>query len=288
MEPSFRQIAELFQVPITQDPDEVERSPRKQKGDNADESDDLGREFLTEGDWATAIKHFRDAVAQREPGDITSQINLAGAMEYADQAPQALRQYQKALKSQEQAVEPHVALSDIYKRYARYSEALKEMEEAIRLDPSNAYLRLKLAETYRELGERKLALQAAQGAVAAQPDQPMYHYWVGDLLIEMKRYEEALDSLRAAVELSPGDDFLYLRTTVAFWGAGKQVEAIKALRLASDLDPEKHLYHGLLGILLEETDQFDEATLESQRAKKMDRYDHDALARLLDEMSIEA
>lgn len=285
--PSFIQIADLFQVPVLPEPSEVPVAPRKKRGESAEESDELGRACLNEGDWQAAIEHFRTAIAQREPGDVYSRIALAGAFEYADQAPQALRQYQIALKAQSQAVEPHLGMSDVYKRYSRYDDCLRELEEAIRLDPGNAYFRIKLAETYRDLGELRKALQAAQGAVAAKPDEAFYHYWVGDLLIKMKRYEDALDSLRAAIELSPGDDYLYLRATVAFWGAGRKPESIKALRLASDLDPSKHLYYGLLSILLEETGQPAEAQLESSRARKMDRYDQDSLDRLLEEMSIE-
>jgi Flp pilus assembly protein TadD len=74
---------------------------------------------------------------------------------------------------------------------------------------------------------------------------------------------------------------------VAFWRANRHPEAIKAVRLAGELDPSKHLYHGLLGILLDEDGQMEEAALESDRAEKMDRYDHDMLGRLLDEMKIE-
>lgn len=287
-QPSFRQIADLFQVPVLAVDPELSAPPRKKKGDTAEESDELGRVFLSEGDWQTAIRHFKDAIAQRKSGDIVSRIELAGALEYADQGPQALRQYQLALRAQSEAVEPHVGLSDVYKRYSRNEDSLRELEEAIRLEPGNAYFRIKLAERYRELGAPKKALLAAQGAVAAKPDEAFYHYWIGDLLIEMRRFDEALDALRAAIELSPGDDFLYLRATVAFWGAGRRPEAIKALRLASDLDPEKSLYYGLLAILLEETGQYEQAKLESDRAAKMDRYDHDSLSRLLDETGIEA
>src|SRR5437868_6073663 len=147
MNPSFKQIAELFEVPVLSDPEEVRALPRKKKGETPEESDELGRQYLSEGDWQNAIKHFRDAVAQRKPGDINSHIDLAGALEYADQAPQALRQYQIALKAQAQAVEPHLGLSDVYKRYSRYDDALRELEAAIRLEPANAHYRIKLAET---------------------------------------------------------------------------------------------------------------------------------------------
>jgi tetratricopeptide (TPR) repeat protein len=288
MEPSFQTIANLFQVPIGDETVEDNESPRNKTGKTAEESDELGRQSLSDGDYETAIRHFREAIRQRDPNDISSRIDLAGAYDYSDQAPQALRQYEKALRIRQEAAEPHVGKSDLLKRYGRFREAIEQLEEAVRLEPGNAFYHIKLAETLREMGERKRAVVAAQGAIAAQPDEPFYHYWVGDLLTEIGRYDEALDSLRAAIELSPGDDFLYVRTMVAFWGAGRRPEAIKAIRLASELDPEKHLYHGVLGVLLEEMGQLDEARQESERAAKMDRYDEDALGRLMDEMGIEA
>ncbi len=286
MEPTFKVIADLFQVPQAEDL-EVLESGRKRHGDNSEESRELGKQSLNQGDYATALRHFREAVENRDPNDIESLIDLGGAYEYGDEYPQALRQYEKALRANEEATEPILGVADLYKRYGRFNDAILKLEEAVERQPGNAFNRIKLAETLRDARDRKRALVAAQGAILAKPDEAYYHYWTGDLLIEMERYNEALEYLRAALELSPGDDFLYLRTTVAFWCAGRKVEAIKSLRLASDLDPEKHFYHGLLGILYEETDQSEEAKLESERAAKMDRYDHDLLSRLLIEMKIE-
>jgi len=286
MEPTFKVIADLFQVP---QPSELEilESGRKKHGETAEESRELGRQCLSQGDYPNALRHFKEAVAQRDPNDITPLIDLAGALEYADDYPQALRQYERALRANSEAAEPVVGVADLYKRYGRFRDAIVKLEEAIEKEPGNAFYRIKLAETLREARERKRALSAAQGAIKAQPDNSYYHYWTGDLLIEMERYDEALEYLRAAIELSPGDDYLYLRATVAFWCAERRVESIKALRLASELDPEKHLYHGLLGILLEETGQIEEAALESGRAQKMDRYDEDTMSRILSEMKIE-
>ncbi|AIE87900.1 tetratricopeptide repeat protein [Fimbriimonas ginsengisoli] len=287
MEPNYKTIADLFAVVQPTDLT-VDEKPRPKEGKTAEESDALGRQSLADGDPDAAVRHFKRAVEQREATDIASRVDLAGALDYADQAPQALRQYQLALRAKSDAVEPVVGMSEIYKRYGRFRDAIEKLESAVAKEPSNPYLRIKLAETLRDAGQPKRALAAAQEAVMLKPDDAFYHYWIGDLLITMGQYDGALDSLRAAIELSPGDDHLYVRAAVAFWRAGRQVEAVKAVRLASDLDPSKHLYHGLLGILLEESDLAEEAKLESNRADKMDRYDHDLLGRLLDEMGIEA
>jgi tetratricopeptide (TPR) repeat protein len=288
MEPNFKTIADLFAVAQPTEELPIEEGGRKKHGETADESDALGAMYLGENNIEEAVRHFREAIAQRPKDDITSQMNLAAALDYGDQSPQALRQYRRALKVQETAAEPHVGLSEAYKRYGRFSDAIRELDHAIEREPHNPYLRIKLAETLRDAGFPKRAIVAAQAAVVAKPDEAFYHYWLGDQLVAMGQDEEALESLRAAIELSPGDDHLFLRAAVPFWRLGRRAEAVKSVRLASDLDPQKHLYHGLLGILLEEMDQIEEAQLESKRAEKMDRYDHEVLARLLAEMKIEA
>ncbi len=286
MEPSFQQIAELFQLAT---PEESSAAPkaRKAKGDTAEESAELGKQCLGDGNYAKAVEHFKTAIAQRDPKDPLGHLDLGGAYECMDEAPQALRQYEKAIKIRRDQPEPWVGMADLYKRYGRYKDSIERLQAAIELEPGNAFYHIKLAELFRDMGEPRRALLAAQGAVAASPEEPFYHYWVGDLLIQMGRDEEALESLRAAIEMSPGDDFLYLRATVAFWNVGRHQEALKALRLASDLDPSKNVYHGLLEVLLGKMELMDEATLERDRAARMDSYDRDLLRRLLDEMKFD-
>ena len=285
MEPTFKVIADLFQVAQPTDL-EIHETAGKRHGSTAEESSTLGKQALAQGDVTTAIRHFQEALDQTAPDDISARVDLGGAYEYGDDYPQALRQYEKALRAKEDETEPIVGVADLYRRYGRFKDSILKLEEAIEKEPTNAHLHFKLAQTLREARERRKSLASAQRAVVIVPDSAFYHYWIGDLLLEMERYDEALDSIRAAIEISPGDDFLYLRATVAFWRADRRPEAIKSVRLASELDPEKHLYHGLLAILLDENQQLEEAALESERAEKMDRYDHDMLGRLLDEMAI--
>lgn len=285
MNPSFRQIAELFNVAGSGDPD-IQAAKDSKTGKNAEESEELGRLRLSEGDYQNAIRHFKEAMSQRDTTSVDTMIDLAGAYDYGDLELQAFRQYKKALKVHEAAPEPLLGISDILRRSGRFRDSILELEKAIRLEPGNAFYHIKLAEALRDNGEPTKALAAAQYAVVVAPDEPFYHYWIGDLLIQMKRYEDALQSLRAAIELSPGDDFLYLRACIAFWMTDRKQEAIKAIRLASDLDTDKNIYHGMLQILLEETGQTEEALLEVDRAGMMDRYDRDLLSRTLKEMGI--
>jgi tetratricopeptide (TPR) repeat protein len=258
---------------------------RNRDGKDAEESRMLGAQSLDEGDVQDAIRHFRRAIEQAEdPSDIRH--DLAAAYQVGDMSPEAMRQYAIALKVKNDP-EARLGLADVYARYGRYRDAVEQLEEAIRLDPMNSYHHHKMAEKLRDMGERRRALISSQLAVANSPEDAFYHYWLGDLQIEMGRFEEALDSIRTAIEYSPGDDYLYLRASVAFWRLDRKLDAIKAVRLASELDPDKNFYHGLLELLLEENEQLDEAVLETNRADRMDRFDHDQLQRVAKEMGLE-
>jgi tetratricopeptide (TPR) repeat protein len=283
MSDTYKAITDLFGA---FQPDVSSDAEPLRKGHNADESDQLGRLSLESGNYSEAIAHFKNAVNQREPGDISSRLDLAGAYETADQFPQAYRQYEKALAIRPDSAEAQAGIADLKKRYGKFRESIDHLQRALGKDPENAFLNFKLAETLREAGAPKSAMEYAVNAIIAKPDDDYFHFWVGDLNIQLGFYEEALQSLRAAVELSPGDDYYYLRCVVPFWLLGKKTEAIKSVRLASELDPTKNLYYGLLEELLRANDQFEEADLEMGRSSKMDRYDEEVLERMLDELKI--
>jgi tetratricopeptide (TPR) repeat protein len=284
MDANVNAIADLFGA-ITLDNSHAE-GPSK-FGNNAAESEQLGRMSLEAGKYAEAIAHFQKAVEQSEPGDVKSRIDLAGALEATDQFSSAYRQYIRALALKSDAVEPHIGLADLLQRHGRTTEAIGALQKALEAEPNNPFFNLKISEALRTAGFPVKAMEFAVNAVVAKPDDSYLHYWVGDILIQLKQYPEALQSLRASVELSPGDDFLYLRCSVAFWLSDMKVEAIKAVRLASDLEPEKNVYHGLLEELLRATGQDAEAELEVERARQMDRFDEDQVERVLREMGFD-
>lgn len=275
-------LSQLFGAPFVQEGSQAQTGPIR--GDTADQSAALGVQSLNDGDVERAISHFKRSIAQRTDDDPMGRLDLGGAYEVADMAPQAFRQYLLAIRSTETVSEPYVGASQILLREGRFRDAFAKLQEAIRLEPANSFNHFKLAEALREAGEPKAALKTIQAAIVAAPGDSFYHYWAGDLLIVMKRWDEAVAALHAAIELSPGDDHLFFRAASALWGMGKRTEAIRAIRLASELDPDKNLYYGVLERLLEMNGDATEAKAEEQRAAKMDALDKDALQRFLAEI----
>ncbi len=287
MNPEHQRIIELFGLVPPSVETESEAEEHESVGRDSDESVDLGDQSLREGDFRGAVEHYQRALRQSDGHEAAPLIGMGSAYECMEDAPSALRQYLKAHELEQDNPEPYLGMSDIYMRQGKTWEAIQQLERAVELDPKNPFYHLKLAETLRQMHLPTRALRAIRQAVLCAPDQSFYHYWMGDLQIEMRLYEEALLSLRASIELSPGDDHLYAKAGVAFWGAGKRVEAIKAIRLASDLDPDKNVYYGILQRFLIENGQPVEAQAEAARAAKMDAYDRELLDRMLREANFE-
>jgi tetratricopeptide (TPR) repeat protein len=272
-EPTFRTIADLFQVPDAPEPT-GDGDLRPREGRDGPESRALGQAALNDGDHARAIEHFRRAIEQGAPG---ADLDLAAALDYSGQELAAYRQYRLA-KLRRDDPEAQVGIADILKRASRFRDAVAELRDAAEKHPTDANLWQRLAQTLRDAGEKRAAYEASLRAILARPDDAFLHYWLGDLLLEMGRDAEALEAFRAAIELSPGDDHLYLRTAVAMWRLGRRAEALKAARLASDLDPEKLLYSALIWHLSQAMGE------EANPEPKLDRYDRETLDRLLAEM----
>jgi tetratricopeptide (TPR) repeat protein len=281
MDSDSQRIVELFGLLTPELPDEeTPEADDSRIGRDTKESTELGERSLREGDFQRAAEHYRRALNQSDDDPTEALLGLGSALECLEQSPQALRQYEKAVRIRRDNPEPYLGLSEVYKRHGRVRESIEHLKEAVRLEPTNGLYHLKLAEVLRSTGERKHALRAIQSAVLTAPDNPFFHYWMGDLLIEMKEPESALESLRAAIELSPKDDLLFVKAGIAFWQAGRAAEAIKAVRLASDLNPDKLVHYGLLERFLRADGQAVEADLEQKRASEMDAYDCDLVDRL--------
>ena len=280
LDPQYQQIVELFGLVVP----ELEDDPEDEVvGKTLLESSQLGDQSLREGDYGAAAKHYQRALQLGDADPTAAHLGLGLTLEMMEQSPQAIRQYVKAMKLHRENPDPYVGLSEVYKRQGRAKEGLSKLRQAISVDPTNPLLHLKLAEGLRDLGYKKQALRAIQHAIMLEPDKYFFHYWMGDLCLAMKEFEAALEAYRAAIELAPSDDHLFARASLAFWGAGKQPEAIKAIRLASDLNPEKLVYYGVLEQFLLHSGNLEEAELEGKRTRQLDAYDRDLVGRMMAE-----
>ncbi|HMS55179.1 MAG TPA: hypothetical protein PKA27_07225 [Fimbriimonadaceae bacterium] len=227
------------------DDDDVEGTSIERVGRNANESAELGRLSLIEGDVERAIDHFRRAIEQEGSPNADRTADLAAALEYADQEDEALAKYAEAglLATSATAL---MGEASILRRQAKFRDAIALMLKAIQVEPENTFNRFKLAETLLEEGSPKAAAQVAIELLKIGEPNAYYCFWTGELLVRLARFEDALHHYRAAIDLSPGDDYYLFRSGVAMWLADRKSQAVRALRLAADLSPESALYPALI------------------------------------------
>ncbi|MBV6456979.1 MAG: Beta-barrel assembly-enhancing protease [Fimbriimonadaceae bacterium] len=282
MQPSLEQIAALFDLGVAQK--DFSDSPlRQREGADSEESQELGRLCLNEGDYEGAIAHYRRAIDQGPDSDGAAHIGLAAALELSEDAEAALQAYREAARLDNSA-DAQIGMAEILRREGDSEAGLEHLYEAVELEPDNAFALHKLSEALMAKGKGEEAVQIGLAAVAKAPETAFYHLSAAELMFRRKMFGEALGSYRAALELSPGDDYIYLRTAIALWANGHRSEAMQSLKFACDLDPENSMYAELMAVFADRLLLSDVASEYRQRAGELDRYDEDALRRVLVEL----
>jgi DNA-binding winged helix-turn-helix (wHTH) protein/Flp pilus assembly protein TadD len=134
-----------------------------------------------------------------------------------------------------------------------------------------------LAEAYTSLAfttfnfdwNRPLAQQYFQRAIELRPNYPTAHHWYGEMLAAEGRFDESIKELKKAQELDPLSPAISADLAHAFLLAGRTDESRFLLDQILDINPRfvRALY--LVGLVYEQSNQFDKAIETLRRAVEM-------------------
>jgi len=120
----------------------------------------------------------------------------------------------------------------------RVPEALDEYEQALRLHPQdNAEVQYNLGLALARLGRWHEAIAPAAEAVRLAPENPDAHASLGTALANAGRMGEALGQFQAAVRLNSGSAALHNDLGSAWFFLGRRAEAAAEYREALRIDP---------------------------------------------------
>jgi tetratricopeptide (TPR) repeat protein len=178
----------------------------------AEEHNDLGVAYETEGKYDLAIKEYQKAL-KKNPYLLVSKVNLGNA--YARQG-----QYQKAVSFYEDAVK-------------RQTEVVPELWN-------------NLAWVYYKIGEKATkAEQLCREAIEADPFN-CYLYWdtLGEVLTARGKTHEAIEAFRSSIMTTPkGDHKTLIRTYIhlakAHCAAGSRDKAEESINTALSYSPSE-------------------------------------------------
>ena len=231
-----------------------------------------------------------------------SAAGIAGlSLESQGQLPEAIRQFQLAIRFDPNQEQPYLALARIYTGQQDNHAAVEVLVQARKIpgDSSNVLLALgsalvgaeqyqaasqilaglvqrdpsqldaypKLAEAFRNMGEPGRATETLRQLARRKEDDPMLHVVIARSLLDEEKidYSLVLQELAAAEKASPDDyDVHYLRGKV-FLMTGLYGQAVASLRRAIELRPTEPSAYYQLGLAYRKLGQPDLAKEQFER-----------------------
>jgi len=228
-------------------------------------------------------------VVDRWPINPRAHNNLGFALARAGHTPEAIAQYEAALRLKSDYAESHYNLG-IYAeahynlglalaKTGRTSEAIAQYEAALRLKPDYAEPHENLA-IYAEahnnlgsalarLGHTPEAIPHFEEALRLTPDFPEAHYNLGNALANTGRTSEAIAQYEAALRLKPDYAEAHSNLGNALANTGHTSEAIAQYEAALRLKPDYAEAHNNLGSALASAGHTSEAIAQFEEALRL-------------------
>jgi tetratricopeptide (TPR) repeat protein len=194
---------------------------------------------------------YRETLA-RNPASWMAHNNLGAALANVDgRIPEAVAEYQAALRIKPDYAEPHNNLATVLSHQpGRMPEAIAEVQEALRIKPDYPEALVNLGSFLSTIpGRLPEAIAAYQAALRIKPDHAEAHNDLGLALAEMPgRLPDAIKELEAAVRLEPDNAQMHDNLASALVRMpGRLPDAIAQVRTALEITPDDPQAHDFLG-----------------------------------------
>jgi tetratricopeptide (TPR) repeat protein len=206
--------------------------------------------FRQAGAYAGAETLYRETLA-RNPASWMAHNNLGVALAQQGRTPEAIAEYQAALRIKPDYAEPHNNMAKILSRESgRMPEAMAEVREALRLKPEYPEALVNLGSFLAPMpGRLPEAIAAYQAALRINPSHAEAHNDLGLALLEMPgRLPDAVAELEAAVQSEPDNAQMHDNLAGALARMpGRLPDAIAEVQAALEIAPGDPQAHDFLG-----------------------------------------
>lgn len=201
--------------------------------------------------WADAIAAY-SRVSKDSPLYQNARIQTALDLDRLDKQPEAIAVLRAYAADNPNAIEPMVALGDIYRSKENYAEAAAQYSHAIEVAgktaPSHWSLYYARGICNERLGKWSDAERDLKTALKLSSDHPLVLNYLGYSWIEQGAHlKEALAMIEKAVELRPTDGFIVDSLGWAHYRLGDYARAVQVLQRAVELEPDDSTINDHLG-----------------------------------------
>jgi tetratricopeptide (TPR) repeat protein len=174
--------------------------------------------------------------------------DLGSDLYQAGKVPEAIREFEYALRLNPDSADAHVALGTAVDKLGRHEDAIRHWEEALRIKPDCADAHYNLGLTSQQSGRLLEAVAHYEQALRIKPNDVEAHYNLGVALGQTGRTQEAMEQWEQVLRINPDSAEAHNNLGLALAQLGRVQEAMghweEALRIKPDY-PEAHYNLGL-------------------------------------------
>ena len=179
---------------------------------------------------------WRDVLAA-QPENPVAHYNLAIALANMDQVPEAIVEYQAALRIQPNYADAHNYLGNALLKLNQPQDALGEYQTALGLKPNYPDAHSNLAAALVDLGRLQEAIGHCHQALELNPDFPEAHCNLGVAWAKLGKTQEAIAEYREALRLKPRCFNAHYNLGNTLLEAGQTQEAVEHFEQAIRMKP---------------------------------------------------
>jgi protein O-mannosyl-transferase len=209
-------------------------------------------------DYNSEVTIWQDTVEKR-PNTPRARYNLGVVLVQQGRLPEAIEQYEQALRIKPHYAEVHYNLGVALVQQGRLPEAIGHYEQALQIKPDFTDAHDNLGIALMDEGRLPEAIGQYEQSLRIKPDDAEAHYNLGIALMGQGRLSEAIEHYEQALRIK--DDFAEAHNNLgnALLRAGKVPEAIGHYEQALRIKPDYAEAHNNLGLALAQLDRLPEA-----------------------------
>jgi len=218
--------------------------------------------------YTSALALWADVV-EKMPDNAGARNNLGNALADQGRLPEAIVQYEEALRLVPGYDDPHYNLGNALAKSGRVEEAIDHYRTALRVRPRNAAILFALGEALRRSGRLDEAQSRYEEALKGESDSPDAWCGLGNVMLNGGKWDEAARAFGMAVQLRPDNTDALVNYAASLAQAGHNPEAVRAFQAALRVQPDAADLHNDLGGVLAQDGRLAEARGEFERALQL-------------------